>query len=439
MASNRYRQDVDAILARRRDNGADYWATPDGRLAVGEPFSTLTALLILHELKVARSHEAVRGALGLVREAWRSDGRYRLAPSGAIYPCATASAARVLCRFGQARDRRLRQTLVHLLETQHDDGGWRCNKFPWGRGPETRFSNPGVTLLALDAFRFTEDLNRHPRLDRAVDTLLEHWIVRRPIGPCHFGIGSLFMQVEFPFLRYNLFYYVYVLSFYERARRDPRYLEALRLLQSKLDARGRVVVERPNRSLAGLSLCAAGRPSDLATARYREVVKNLEGGKMRNVILATTLGVTLLAGGLQADSPKPLPPDVGSGRVAWFDITTPDLARSKDFYAKLFDWALDPLPGTDQALEIVAGGAAIGTLRVADGKLSPFNGVVYVQVADIQASCKRSKELGGMLAPGFPFNLPDGRGAIALVLDPAGHPVGLYSRTPLPPAPPPAK
>jgi len=61
--------------------------------------------------------------------------------------------------------------------------------------------------------------------------------------------------------------------------------------------------------------------------------------------------------------------------------------------------------------------------------------VVYVQVTDIQASCKKAKELGGMIPPGFPFNLPDGIGAIAVVVDPAGHPIGLYSRTPLAPAP----
>src|SRR5262249_55535377 len=87
--------------------------------------------------------------------------------------------------------------------------------------------------------------------------------------------------------------------------------------------------------------------------------------------------------------------------------------------------------GTDQAAEIVARGAAIGTLRVAEGKISTFNGVVYVQVADIQTSCKKAKELGGTVVPGFPFNLPDGIGAIALVVDPAGHPLGLYSRTPV--------
>ncbi len=275
MVSQKHLADIDAMLARRHDNGADYWASADGRLGVGEPFSTITSLLILHELKVPRSHEAVHGALQLISGAQRDDGRYRLAPRGALYPCATAAAARVLCRFGQTRTRGLQRTLDHLLETQHDDGGWRCNKFSYGRGPETEFSNPGVTLWVLDVFRFTDHVNRNPNLDRAVESLLDHWVVRRPIGPCHFGIGTLFMQVEFPLLRYNLFNYVYVLSFYDRAKGDPRYREALRVLESKLDARGRVIVERPNRKLAGLSFCAAGRPSALATARYREIVKNL--------------------------------------------------------------------------------------------------------------------------------------------------------------------
>lgn len=273
--SKKYLSDVEAVLARRHDNGGDYWASADGRLGVGDPFSTLTSLLILHELKVARAHEAVRGALQLILAARRDDGRYRLGPSGTLYPCYTAAAARVLCRFGYARDRRLERTLAHLLESQHDDGGWRCNKFPYGRGPETEFSNPGVTLPVLDVFRFTEHLNEDPRLDHAVESLLDHWVVRRPIGPCHFGIGTLFMQVEYPFLRYNLFCYVYVLSFYKRARDDRRYLEALRLLESKLDARGRVMVERPHRKLANLSFCRAGCPSELATSRYREIVKNL--------------------------------------------------------------------------------------------------------------------------------------------------------------------
>ena len=154
-----------------------------------------------------------------------------------------------------------------------------------------------------------------------------------------------------------------------------------------------------------------------------------------NLMAALTLAAALLNGPLLSATNDNLPPDVGAGRVAWFDLTTTDIARSKDFYGKLFDWTFTPVKGTDQAAEIVAGGAHIGTLRTADGQISGFNGVVYVQVGDIQDSCRKAKELGGTVPPGFPFNLPGGIGAIAVVVDPAGHPIGLYSRTPMPPAP----
>lgn len=150
---------------------------------------------------------------------------------------------------------------------------------------------------------------------------------------------------------------------------------------------------------------------------------------MRNLILAMTVAVTLMTGQTKSDTQKSPPPDVASGRIAWFDITTTNLAQSREFYAKLFDWKFNPVQGTDQAVEIVSRDVAIGTLRVADGKISGFNGVVYVQVTDIQASCKKAKELGGTVIPGFPFNLPDDTGAIGLVLDPSGHPMGMYSRT----------
>jgi predicted enzyme related to lactoylglutathione lyase len=160
---------------------------------------------------------------------------------------------------------------------------------------------------------------------------------------------------------------------------------------------------------------------------------------MRHAIPAVTVALALVTGGLQAGPPKSPPADVGPGRIAWFDITASNLPESKEFYGKLFGWEFTPVQGTDLAVEIVVHGAAIGTLRVAEGKISTFNGVVYVQVTDMQVSCKKSKELGGTVVPGFPFNLPDGTGAVALVLDPAGHPVGMYSRTPLASAVPPAK
>lgn len=153
---------------------------------------------------------------------------------------------------------------------------------------------------------------------------------------------------------------------------------------------------------------------------------------MRSMIL--TLSVLAVAGiRAQSQPPKPLPADVGPGRVAWFDITTTDLAKSKEFYGRLFDWTFNTVPGSNLALEIVSGGLPIGTLRVADGAISSFNGPVYIQVRDVQEITRKARELGGKPVPGFPFNIPSGTGAIGLVGDPAGHPIGMYSRTPIAP------
>lgn len=268
--------DVEAILARRHDNGGDYWSTPDGRLYKGSPFSTLTSLLVLHELGVPAGHEAVRGGIALVLDACRDDGRIRLAPGAPLYPCYTAEAARVLCRYGLERDEPLVRTVDHLLGSVHETGGWRCNFTRFGKGPETELANPGATLFALDVLRFHEELrNGREEVDRSVESLLDHWEVRSPVGPCHYGIGTLFLQVEFPFLRYNLFYWVYVLSFFGRAREDPRFREALEVLREKRDDEGEMVVERPHRRLKDLDLCARGRPSAQATARYREIEENV--------------------------------------------------------------------------------------------------------------------------------------------------------------------
>jgi predicted enzyme related to lactoylglutathione lyase len=158
---------------------------------------------------------------------------------------------------------------------------------------------------------------------------------------------------------------------------------------------------------------------------------------MRAKVIAAGIALVLSASLSAAADNKPEAkgpkPDVGDGRVAWFDLTTTNLAQSKAFYEGLFGWQFTSTKGYENlAAEIASGGQPIGSLRKAEGKLSPFDGVVYVQVKDLPASCAKAKELGGTVVPGFPFNLDGDRGAIALVVDPAGHPIGMYSRTPLP-------
>lgn len=270
---NLFKSDIEALLAKRFDNGDDLWATSDKRVGKGSPFSTIGSTLMLTELgfsDIGMSNDIA----DLLFSLWHEDGRFQTIPKSAIYPCQTANVTRVLCRMGYTHDRRLERTFEYFFETQHDDGGWRCNTYKYGRGPETSFSNSGTTLAVLDAFRFTRFLNKDRRLDQGVAPLLNHWETRKPLGPCHYGIGTLFMKTEYPFFRYNLFFYVYVLSFYDKAKKDNRFLEALNILTSKT-VDGKIIAENPNRETAGFSFCKKGKPSIPASKRYQEILDNL--------------------------------------------------------------------------------------------------------------------------------------------------------------------
>ena len=49
---------------------------------------------------------------------------------------------------------------------------------------------------------------------------------------------------------------------------------------------------------------------------------------MRTASVVITLAVACMTGQLQAEPPKSLPRELGSGRIAWFDITTASLQQS---------------------------------------------------------------------------------------------------------------
>lgn len=266
----KYKADIDAIMSKRYNLGGDLWTTEDNRIGKGSPFSTRDVAIMLSEFGFTKQDPIIRDIASTIFEAWLPDGRFKITPSGALYPCHTITALRVLCYLGYAKDPRLQTTFEHLFDIQHPAGGWRCNAVKLGKSSDTDYSNPGTTLEALDAFRFADYTDLDKRLDTAVEFLLYHWELKRPLGPCHFGIGSLFMQTEFPFLRYNLFYYCHTLSFYDRAKRDKRFKQAFAALEQKLD-HGKLIIENPNRQLAKMAFCRKDEPSDLATTRFEQL------------------------------------------------------------------------------------------------------------------------------------------------------------------------
>lgn len=95
-----------------------------------------------------------------------------------------------------------------------------------------------------------------------------------------------------------------------------------------------------------------------------------------------------------SDAPKPL------GSIAGFDLTVPDADGIRDFYAAVVGWKPDPLDmggysdyfmGSPETGETVAG---ICHARGVNADLPP-QWLVYVTVADLEASLARCVALGG--------------------------------------------
>jgi predicted enzyme related to lactoylglutathione lyase len=115
------------------------------------------------------------------------------------------------------------------------------------------------------------------------------------------------------------------------------------------------------------------------------------------------------------------------GTVVWQDLTVPAAERVRDFYAAVVGWRPEPVemggysdfnmvaPGTDQPA------AGICFARGANARLPP-QWLIYVTVADLDASLEACAERGGVVVDG-----PRGMGEqrFAVVRDPAGAHVGL--------------
>ena len=119
------------------------------------------------------------------------------------------------------------------------------------------------------------------------------------------------------------------------------------------------------------------------------------------------------------------------GKIGWIDLTVGDATRVRDFYAGVVGWKPEgvemggyqdfnmtqPSTGTPVAGVCHARGVNAGL---------PAQWLIYVTVADLEASVRRVAELGGALVR--PVTDMGGQGRFAIVRDPEGAVCALFER-----------
>jgi predicted enzyme related to lactoylglutathione lyase len=108
------------------------------------------------------------------------------------------------------------------------------------------------------------------------------------------------------------------------------------------------------------------------------------------------------------------------GSPGWLEIGVPETAATREFFAALFGWRVEPMPGTNN--NFTGPGLRAG-LHAGDGARTI---VVYFSVTDIDAAVARARELGAKIDDAGPAQ--EGFGRFASGTDPAGVPFGLHQR-----------
>jgi uncharacterized protein len=113
------------------------------------------------------------------------------------------------------------------------------------------------------------------------------------------------------------------------------------------------------------------------------------------------------------------------GPFVFFDLRTPDVARSRAFYTELAGLEVADLPVGDTNVPLFASGGVPwgGFTPLPEGDLRPPQWVPYLPVADLDATAEHAVRLGARVIRER-TELP--AGSVVVITDPGGATVALW-------------
>jgi uncharacterized protein len=116
-----------------------------------------------------------------------------------------------------------------------------------------------------------------------------------------------------------------------------------------------------------------------------------------------------------------MPPTYGNGKICYIDMPAMEIARSADFYSRVFGWKIrhrgDGSTSFDDGVGQVSGVWSVGRPPAQPGLL------VYVMVDDAEATVRAIVANGGEIVQPIGGDAPE---ITARFRDPGGNVIGIY-------------
>jgi hypothetical protein len=272
---------VTKMLSKQKRNGG--W-DDDRTWYLPKYKSTLWQLLILSQTGIDPANRRIRRMCEYAFNFQMPSGAFYsgMVPDfeedwGRLAGCLNGNIVAALCRFGWARDRRIRKAVDHLLSFQEPDGGWGCRSF--GYHKRDKHSCFMGSICALDGLIEYSRHVRGKKVGQAIQDGCEFLLMHRLFKADHHGwsvIRNDYLKLRAPWLvGYNILRGLRVLT-KSGIVNDERMKDAIGVLVAKRNSRGRWIREAPWPSTTYSSFGGVGREDKWVTLNALLVLKKLK-------------------------------------------------------------------------------------------------------------------------------------------------------------------
>lgn len=183
-----------------------------------------------------------------------------------------------LTNFGLEKDSRVKKAIQYLIN-QVRENGWPCaassvlGKF---KGPGRKDDPcPYANLVMLKALSQSMSWRDDPSCRIGAETLLNLWAGRKEKKPYLFAMGTDFVKLKAPLIWYDILHVLEVLTQFPWLKKDPRLLEMVEIVNSKMDEQGRFTPESIWLAWKGWDFGQKKEPSRWLTLLAQRMMKKI--------------------------------------------------------------------------------------------------------------------------------------------------------------------
>ena len=172
------------------------------------------------------------------------------------------------------------QPSVEYLMSFVQENGWPCavsKELGNFRGPGRKQDPcPYVNLIMLKLLSLNDQNRTSREVHFGIQCLLHLWETSQKQHPYIFYMGTDFRKLKAPFIWYDILHVTEVLSLYEEARSDQRFMEMISLINSKADQNGEFTNESVWQAWKEWEFGQKKKPSDWLTFLITRINDRIE-------------------------------------------------------------------------------------------------------------------------------------------------------------------